>query len=171
MLIINETLVALLFCTTISFQIDEVLVKSEFHQLNNSRYEVSIDFKNTSDQPVFLFLPKEHNYSMSTDTSVNFDIGSSYITDPLAFPKFKIQLRPIFPGETYEISRTLEGSTDRIKEFYIAFDCVDPAKATGRLQRKLKRLLRKKKSGMINLIDYYYYQEEAGMQYGKSVEC
>lgn len=170
-MIFSETLILLIFCTTISYHTEEVLVEGEIYQIKADSFQASFEFTNISEELVFLFIPDELNYSISTNTFLNFDIGSSYITDPLSFPRYRILLHPIFPGESYKLNENYSGNSNLLEEVFIGFDYFNPDKATGRLKRKLRRFAKYRKSGVVYLIDYYQYQDKYGTQYGNFIKC
>lgn len=158
-------------CTNFSVQIESILVSCEFAKPEENHIDVRLLFKNTSEDVIFFFVPKNTDQIRTSDTLLNLDIGSSFITDPLAFPKYEVTLRPIFPGETCEVNRVYSKPVYNVKEVYIGFDYIHYNKSSGKLKRRLKRMIKRKNVGSVNLIDYYKYQDRFGSQYGKFVEC
>ncbi|MEZ4985736.1 MAG: hypothetical protein R2795_11990 [Saprospiraceae bacterium] len=132
-------------CTSFSIQVDAVIVKGEFFQMGADSINIRIQFDNATDEPIFLFLPQNTDNIKPIETFMSIDLGSSYITDPLAFPKYQVSLIPIFPKEPYTIEINYQATEKAMGKIYIEFDLIYLNKTSKKLNRKLRRITKNKK--------------------------
>ncbi len=150
-----------------SFSKENNFIKVEI-KLNQIGNEVKLSFLviNISQEVVFIYNGSTDNSYYMDESIIGIDISSGFITDPLSFPKYKMELIQLNPSDSTFFTKNKIVDLDSINEIQFLLDFLVPSKAKEKKLIKIFKRIFNKKKKVLFLKDYWVYKEKYSIDFG-----